>query len=86
MTELAIIGSDIQEVHVYACSFVSQPQRIKSSAPILYSSSVQVVGSAIALKILFRIPLWAGCAITGLDTFTFLGLHFFGVHILLQVL
>ena len=89
MTELAIIGSDIQEV----------------------------VGSAIAFKILFNWPIWVGVLITGerrcarawhgihtrcgwdtipdeqrgcampygirlragLDTFTFLGLHYFGV-------
>lgn len=52
MTELAIIGSDIQEV----------------------------VGSAIAFKLLFGLPLWAGTLITGLDTFTFLGFHYFGIR------
>ena len=52
MTELAIIGSDIQEV----------------------------IGSAIAFKLLFGLPLWAGCLITGFDTFTFLILHAFGVR------
>jgi len=51
-TELAIIGSDIQEV----------------------------VGSAIAFKLLFGLPLWAGALLTGCDTFTFLGLHYFGVR------
>jgi natural resistance-associated macrophage protein len=50
--EIAIVGSDIQEV----------------------------VGSAVALEILFGIPLWAGCLVTALDTFTFLGLHYFGVR------
>eukprot|EP00466_Bigelowiella_natans_P017230 jgi/Bigna1/58316/fgenesh1_pm.73_\ len=52
MTEIAIIGSDIQEV----------------------------VGSAIAFKLLFGLPLWAGTLITGLDTFTFLGFHYFGIR------
>ena len=52
MTEIAIIGSDIQDV----------------------------VRSAIALKLLFGIPLWGGCLITGLDTFTFLIIHHFGVR------
>ncbi|KAF4043202.1 Natural resistance-associated macrophage protein [Phytophthora infestans] len=47
MTELAIIGSDIQEV----------------------------LGSAVAFKLLFGLPLWLGCLLTGLDTFTFLALH-----------
>lgn len=52
MCEIAIVGSDIQEV----------------------------IGSAIALEILFGFPLWVGCLVTGLDTFTFLGLHYFGVR------
>lgn len=52
MTELAIIGSDIQEV----------------------------IGSAIAFKILFGLPLWAGVLITGADTFTFMLLHALGVR------
>ena len=52
MIELAIIGSDIQEV----------------------------IGSAIAINILFGLPLWAGVLITAADTFTFLFLHAFGVR------
>lgn len=54
MTEVAIIGSDIQEV----------------------------IGSAIAFQILFGLPLWLGCIITATDTFTFLGLHYFGMRTL----
>ena len=54
MAEIAIIGSDIQEV----------------------------IGSAIALRILFNIPLWVGCLITGIDTFTFLVLHAAGMRTL----
>ncbi|DBA02271.1 TPA: hypothetical protein N0F65_007681 [Lagenidium giganteum] len=52
MTEIAIVGSDIQEV----------------------------LGSAIAFQILFKLPLWAGCLITGLDTVTFLALHRYGIR------
>ncbi|OQR86833.1 Metal Ion (Mn2 -iron) Transporter (Nramp) Family [Achlya hypogyna] len=52
MTEIAIVGSDIQEV----------------------------LGSAIALQILFSLPLWLGCLITGVDTLTFLSLHQFGIR------
>ncbi|DBA00250.1 TPA: hypothetical protein N0F65_007894 [Lagenidium giganteum] len=47
MAEVAIVGSDIQEV----------------------------LGSAIAFNLLFGLPLWVGCCLTGLDTFTFLALH-----------
>jgi len=54
MTEVAIIGSDMQEV----------------------------VGSAIALKTLFGWPLWLGSLFTGLDTFTFMAMHYFGKRIL----
>lgn len=52
MMELAIIGSDIQEV----------------------------VGSAIAFHLLFGWPLWVGCLVTGLDSFTALGLYHFGAR------
>jgi len=52
LTELAIIGSDIQEV----------------------------VGSAIALKMLFGWELYIGCLFTALDTFTFMLIHYFGVR------
>lgn len=54
MTEIAIIGADIQEV----------------------------IGSAIALRILSRgyIPLWAGVLITGVDGFVFLFLENYGVR------
>jgi len=52
MAEIAIIGSDIQEV----------------------------LGSAIALKLLFGLPLWLGALITICDTFTFLFLHFLGIR------
>jgi len=52
LTELAIIGSDIQEI----------------------------VGSAIAFKLLFGLPLIYGCFITALDTFTFMLVHYYGVR------
>lgn len=52
MTEIAIIGSDIQEV----------------------------IGSSIALNILFGIPLWAGAVITILDSLVFLFIHYFGIR------
>jgi natural resistance-associated macrophage protein len=52
LTEIAIIGCDIQEV----------------------------LGSAIALKILCGLPLWIGALVTMVDTFTFLFIHVFGVR------
>lgn len=52
MTELAIIGSDIQEV----------------------------IGTAIALNILFGLPLYGGVLITAADSFTFLFINYFGIR------
>ncbi|XP_072019853.1 natural resistance-associated macrophage protein 2-like isoform X3 [Amphiura filiformis] len=54
MMEIAIIGSDIQEV----------------------------IGSGIAINLLSnnKIPIWAGCLITGIDTFTFLLLENAGLR------
>ena len=56
MMEIAVIGSDIQEV----------------------------VGSAISINLLSggRVAVWVGCLITGLDTFTFLAVHYLGVRYL----
>jgi natural resistance-associated macrophage protein len=51
-TQLAIIGSDIQEI----------------------------IGTAIALKILFRLRLWVGVMITATDTFVFMFLQQYGVR------
>ncbi|CAG8623026.1 12009_t:CDS:2 [Cetraspora pellucida] len=50
--ELAIIGSDIQEI----------------------------VGTAIALKIIFGLPLWIGTLMTAMDTLTFMLLQNYGVR------
>ena len=41
-----------------------------------------MVGSAIALKLLFGWPLWAGCLLTCIDTVTFLLVHRLGVRYL----
>ena len=53
---------------------------LMTETAIIGSDIQEVVGSAIAIKLLFGIPLWGGCLITGLDTFTFLIIHAFGVR------
>ena len=40
----------------------------------------EVLGSAIAMKILFGIPLWSGVIITIIDTFVILLVHTFGMR------
>jgi len=54
--EIAVIGSDIQEV----------------------------VGTGIAINLLSNkaVPVWAGCLITGIDSFTFLAIQYLGVRYL----
>eukprot|EP00696_Hemimastix_kukwesjijk_P011599 gnl/Hemi2/2454_TR870_c0_g1_i1.p1 gnl/Hemi2/2454_TR870_c0_g1~~gnl/Hemi2/2454_TR870_c0_g1_i1.p1 ORF type:complete len:519 (+),score=165.36 gnl/Hemi2/2454_TR870_c0_g1_i1:115-1671(+) len=53
---------------------------IMTEIAIIASDIQEVVGSAIALQILFGLPLWAGVLITALDTFSFLGLHAYGIR------
>lgn len=51
----------------------------------MVASDIQeVVGSGIAIFLLTNgaIPVWAGCIITGADTFTFLAVHYLGVRYL----
>ena len=42
----------------------------------------KVVGSAIAFRLLFGIPLWVGCLITATDAFTFMLLSYFGNRVI----
>jgi natural resistance-associated macrophage protein len=42
---------------------------------VIGSDIQEVIGSAIAFKLLFGIPLWGGCLITAFDSFTFLLVH-----------
>jgi natural resistance-associated macrophage protein len=44
----------------------------------------EVVGSGIAINLLTNgwVPVWVGCIITGVDTFTFLAVHYLGVRYL----
>jgi natural resistance-associated macrophage protein 2 len=47
----------------------------------IIASDVQaVITSAIALQILFKLPLWLGCIITAVDALTFLSLHLLGIR------
>jgi NRAMP (natural resistance-associated macrophage protein)-like metal ion transporter len=53
---------------------------VMTETAIIGSDIQEVLGSAIALKLLFGLDLWIGCLITGLDTFTFLIIHAYGVR------
>ena len=53
---------------------------IVSELSIIASDVQAVITSAIALKILFKIPLWMGCIVTAVDALTFLSLHLLGIR------
>ena len=53
---------------------------IMSEISIIASDVQAVTTSAIALKILFKIPLWLGCILTALDALTFLSIHLLGIQ------
>jgi natural resistance-associated macrophage protein 2 len=55
-------------------------QWIMAEVSIIASDVQAVVTSAIALKILFKLPLWIGCILTAFDALTFLSLHLLGVR------
>jgi natural resistance-associated macrophage protein len=47
---------------------------------IITSDIQEVIGSAIALNILFGLKIWIGVLVTAADTFTFLFIHAYGVR------
>ena len=51
-------------------------------AAVISADIQEVVGSAIALLLLSNgwLPLWMGCILTGVDTFTFLAVQHLGVR------
>ena len=63
--------------------WVSNAVYVNMEVAVIGSDIQEGVGSAIAINLLFpRVPLWAGCLITGLDTFTFMAVHFLGARYL----
>ena len=70
--ELAIIGSDIQEVIGSAVAI----QLLSGGKYVLWSN----LSCRRKMKCGYlRIPLWAGALMTGIDTFTFLFLENYGL-------
>ncbi|ORX62099.1 Nramp-domain-containing protein [Hesseltinella vesiculosa] len=51
-----------------------------SQCAIIGSDIQEIVGTAIALRIFFNLPIWAGVLITATDTFFFMWLQQFGVR------
>ena len=53
---------------------------VMSEISIIASDVQAVITSAVALKILFGLPLWMGCILTAFDALTFLSLHLLGIR------
>jgi len=51
-----------------------------TSIAIIGADIQEVIGSSIALKILFGLPIWAGALITIVDTFLFMFLQQTGIR------
>lgn len=47
---------------------------------IICSDIQEVIGSATAMNILFKVPLWAGALVTIVGSFLFLLIHYWGVR------
>eukprot|EP00435_Cladocopium_sp_Y103_P037198 s2156_g9.t2 len=63
------------------CSLVQSSDLIAELA-IIGADIQEVVGTGIALRVLFGWPLWVGSLATGADTFTFLLIHYLGKRFL----
>ena len=50
-----------------------------SELAIIASDVPEVIGTALALKLIFNIPTWVGVVLTSMSTMVFLGLQSFGV-------
>ncbi len=51
-----------------------------SELAIIASDVPEVIGTALALKLIFNIPTWVGVVLTSMSTMVFLGLQSFGVR------
>eukprot|EP01122_Echinamoeba_exundans_P001660 TRINITY_DN11675_c0_g1_i1.p1 TRINITY_DN11675_c0_g1~~TRINITY_DN11675_c0_g1_i1.p1 ORF type:complete len:523 (+),score=92.39 TRINITY_DN11675_c0_g1_i1:106-1674(+) len=55
---------------------------LTTEVAVIAADIPEVIGTAMALKILFGLPLWAGVLITGIDTLLFLAINLFGIRML----
>ena len=78
-----VTGCDLaQSVRAYYPRWLCYTVYVMMEIAVIGADIQEVVGSGIALKILFGIPVWVGCLITGFDTFTFLIVQYAGIRYL----
>lgn len=80
-----VTGRDLaQNVHDGYPKWLQIVIYINMEIAVIGSDIQEVVGSGIAINLLSNntIPVWVGCIITGVDTFTFLAVHYLGIRYL----
>eukprot|EP00747_Dinoflagellata_sp_TGD_P034148 gnl/TRDRNA2_/TRDRNA2_137084_c0_seq1.p1 gnl/TRDRNA2_/TRDRNA2_137084_c0~~gnl/TRDRNA2_/TRDRNA2_137084_c0_seq1.p1 ORF type:complete len:550 (+),score=66.05 gnl/TRDRNA2_/TRDRNA2_137084_c0_seq1:75-1724(+) len=78
-----VTGKDLaQNIRSHYPSWLNYTVYVNMEIAVIASDIQEVVGSGIALNLLTGLPVWIGCIITGLDTFTFLAVHYLGVRYL----
>jgi len=80
-----VTGRDLaQNVRARYPKWLNLVVYINMEIAVIASDIQEVVGCGIAIFLLSNggIPVWIGCIITGMDTFTFLAVHYFGVRYL----
>ena len=80
-----VTGFDLSEmVRAHYPLWLNYVIYIMMEIAVIGADIQEVVGSAIAIALLTNnaVPIWAGCIITGVDTFTFLAVHYLGVRYL----
>ena len=76
-------GKDLAQVcHEEMPRWVCLVLFVQMELAIIGADIQEVLGSAIAIKILFGVPLWGGCLITAVSTFSFLAMQKYGVRLL----
>lgn len=80
-----VTGMDLaQMVRTYYPRWVNYVVYIMMEIAVIGADIQEVVGSGVAIKLLTNgyVPIWVGCLITGIDTFTFLAVQYLGVRYL----
>lgn len=80
-----VTGMDLaQNIRKHFPRWLTWVVYVNMEAAVVAADIQEVVGSGIAIYILTngRVAVWIGCIITGVDTFTFLAVHYLGVRYL----
>jgi NRAMP (natural resistance-associated macrophage protein)-like metal ion transporter len=78
-----VTGQDLaQMVRAHYPRWVTYVVYVMMEIAVIGADIQEVVGSGVALNLMFGWPVWVGCLVTGFDTFTFLAIQYLGVRYL----